>query len=151
MQALNDQRPKATFDVFSFLYVPCCRAKHGFFSFRFTAEKRKKELKKLEYLVYHYGIDDPTDCYSFIQQDAFVSYDDGIAEGYGELPAAIQAKVDAGDELTEEEEQRVRGIKEMKEDALKEKGERKRGNWQFKERHELLEAKEPAKKRQKKT
>jgi hypothetical protein len=116
----------------------------------YSIRKRKKELKKLEYLVYHYGIDDPMDCYSFVQQDEFVSYDDGIAEGYNKLPAAIQAKVDAGDELTEEEEQRVRGIKEMEEDALKEKGERKRGNYQFKERHELLETKEPAKKRQKK-
>ena len=116
----------------------------------YATRKRKKELGKLEYLVYHYGIDDPTDCYSFIQQDDFVTYDEGLAEGYDKLPAAIQSKIDAGDELTEEEEQRVRGIKEMREDALKEKEERKRGNWIFKERHELLEAKEPPKKRQKK-
>jgi hypothetical protein len=116
----------------------------------YSIRKRKKQLKKLEYLVYHYGTDDPDDCYSFIQQDDFVSYDDGIAQGYGKLPAAIQSKLDAGDELTYEEEKRVRGLKEMEEDAPKEKGERKRGNWQFKERHELLEAKEPANKRQKK-
>ena len=40
--------------------------------------------------------------------------------------------------MTEEEQQRVRGLEEMKEDALKPADERKRGNWQFKERHETM-------------
>lgn len=115
--------------------------------------KRTKKLAELEYLVYHYGADDPADCYSFIAHDDFKSYETGLAEGYDKLPAHIQSKVDAGEELTEEEEQRVRGLKEMKEDAAKPAEERKRGNHDFKERHEVLEekaAKQPPAKRQKK-
>ena len=102
----------------------------------------------MEYLVYHYGADDPLDCYSFIPQDEFKSWDTGVAEGYDKLPAYLQSKVDAGVELTEEEQQRVRGIEEAKEDALKPAEERKRGNWQFKERHE--ETAPPAKRQRKK-
>ena len=127
----------------------------------YSKNKRTKKLDEMEYLVYHYGSEDPTDCYSFISQEEFKSYDTGLAEGYDKLPAHIQKKVDAGEELTEEEEQRVRGLEEMKEDALKPADERKRGNWQFKERYESLAsngtktakrktpAKGPAAKRQK--
>lgn len=120
----------------------------------YSKHKRTKTLKELEHLVYHYGADDPTDCYSFIPQDEFKTYDSGLAEGYDKLPAHIQSKVDSGADLTEEEEARVRGLKEMKEDAAKPAEERKRGNWEFKERHEVLAdkeaGKEPPSKRQKK-
>ncbi|CAB9524415.1 expressed unknown protein [Seminavis robusta] len=118
----------------------------------YSTRKRKKQLKKLEYLVYHYGIDDPLDCYSFVTQEDFVTYDDGLKAGYDKLPSAIQAKVDAGEELTEEEERRVRGLKEMNEDAEKPAEDRRRGNWEFKERHEQMEEKKggPPRKRQKK-
>jgi hypothetical protein len=113
--------------------------------------KRTKKLGEMEYLVYHYGSNDPLDCYSFIPHENFKSYDSGVAEGLDRLPESIQAKLDAGEELTEEEEMRVRGLEEMKEDAAKPAEERRRGNWEFKERHEALaEGKEPAKKRQRK-
>lgn len=115
----------------------------------FSTSKRKKALEKLDYLVFHYGSDDPLDCYSFIPQDEFKSYETGLAEGYDKLPESIQKKVDAGQELTEDEQMRVRGLEQMKEDAAKEPSERKRGNWQFKERHE--ETKKPPAKRQKKS
>jgi hypothetical protein len=120
----------------------------------FSKMKRTKKLAELEYLVYHYGSDDPLDCYSFIPQNEFKSYEDGIAEGYDNLPSFIQTKVDSGEELTEEEQMRVRGLQEMKEDALKPAAERKRGNWQFKERHEEKSeapVKKPPAKRQKKS
>lgn len=113
----------------------------------FSKFKRSKKLAEIEYLVYHYGSEDPLDCYSFIPQDEFKTYDNGLAEGFDKLPAAIQSKLDTGVPLTEEEEQRVRGLEEMREDALKPAEERKRGNWQFKERHE--EEKAPPAKRQK--
>lgn len=123
----------------------------------YSRYKRTKKLAEMDYLVYHYGSDDPMDCYSFIEQKDFKTYEEGLAAGYDKLPAHIQAKVDAGTELEEEEEQRVRGLEEMKEDVDKPAEERKRGNFTFKERHEVLEDKEagggkdgPPAKRQKK-
>lgn len=117
----------------------------------YSKSKRSKKLAELDYLVYHYGKDDPTDCYSFIPQDEFTSWESGVEAGYDKLPAYIQAKIDAGDSLTEDEEERVRGIREMEEDALKPAEERKRGSWQFKERHEMMsDSKEPPAKRRKK-
>uniref|UniRef100_A0A7S1Y731 Uncharacterized protein n=1 Tax=Grammatophora oceanica TaxID=210454 RepID=A0A7S1Y731_9STRA len=111
-------------------------------------KKRKKKLASLEYLVYHYGANDPDDCYSFIAHEDFTTYDDGISKGYGKLPAVLQSKVDNATSLTEQEQQRVRGIEEMVEDAAKEPADRKRGNYPFLERHE--EKKAPPAKRQKK-
>ena len=111
-------------------------------------KKKKKKLKEMEYLVYHYGASDPDDCYSFIEHEDFLAYDAGLRAGYGNLPAHIQAKVDAGAALTEEEQMRVRGLDEMREDAEKDPSDRKRGNYPFKERHEKDGA--PPAKRQKK-
>lgn len=110
--------------------------------------KKKKKLKDLQYLVYHYGADDPDDCYSFISHEDFVSYESGLKAGYDKLPGFIQSRVDAGAALSEDEQKRVRGLVEMKEDALKDASERKRGNYPFLERHEKDDA--PPAKRQKK-
>lgn len=120
----------------------------------FSKNKRSKSLAKLDYLVFHYGADDPLDCYSFIPQDEFISYDIGLKEGYDKLPESIQRKIDAGEELTENEQTRVRGLEQMKEDAEKPAAERKRGNWQFKERHEEMvdnSSRKPPTKRQKRS
>lgn len=108
----------------------------------YSKAKRTKKLGEMEYLVYHYGATDNNDCYSFITQENFKSYEDGLAEGLDKLPASLQAKVDAGEELTEEEQVRVNGLKEIKEDVDKAPEDRKRGNWQFKERHEVMREKE---------
>ena len=102
----------------------------------YMTAKRKKQLGQLDYLVYHYGSDDPDDCYSLIAHEDFKSYEKGVQEGYDKLPSHIQQKVDAGSPLTEEEEKRVRALKEMHEDAAKMPEDRKRGNCDFLERHE---------------
>jgi hypothetical protein len=124
----------------------------------FSKLKRTKSLDNLAYLVYHYGADDPDDCYSFIEQDDFISYEDGVKMGYNLLSSELVEKVRDGVELTEEEALKVRGINELNEDVLKEPSMRKRGNEGFKERHELLDkpiiskkaSKQPPAKRQKK-
>ena len=119
----------------------------------FSKCKRSKSLEKLAYLVYHYGADDPDDCYSFIEQEDFISYEDGCKQGYDVLSSELELKVKEGAELTEAEALRVRGLQELHEDVPKEMNERKRGNEGFKERHELLESsklKKPPAKRQKK-
>lgn len=117
----------------------------------FSTNKRKKKLDKLDYLVFHYGSDDPDDCYSFIPQDEFKNYEVGLKEGYDKLPESIQTKLDAGETLTEEEAKRVRGLEEMKEDAAKDPSERKRGG-PIKERHEeMAKTKAPPAKRQKRS
>jgi FtsZ-binding cell division protein ZapB len=115
----------------------------------FSKSKRSKSLNKLAYLVYHYGADDPEDCYSFIEQEDFVSYEDGVNQGLNVLDADLEQKVQSGVELTEEEAMRVRGLQELNEDVLKEAADRKRGNDGFKERHEMLAVKKPPAKRQK--
>lgn len=112
----------------------------------FGKAKRSKSVDKLAYLVYHYGHDDPDDCYSFIEQDEFYSYEEGKERGYDVMPEALAAKLKAGGDLTEEEEIRVRGLKEMEEDVPKAPEERKRGTTDFLERHEKLKE-PPAKKR----
>lgn len=121
----------------------------------FAKNKRTKKLEELPHLVFHYGADDPDDCYSFIEHEDFIHYETGRERGFDNLPDHIAQKVSQGVELTEEEQIRVRGLKEMKEDLEKEPLDRKRGNAGFKERHEMLVAKkksskEPAAKRQKK-
>ena len=119
----------------------------------FSKSKRSKALEKLAYLVYHYGADDPDDCYSFIEQDEFISYEDGVKLGYDILSPELEQKIKDGVALTDEEKLRVRGLRELNEDVPKDPTERKRGNEGFKERHELLESsklKKPPAKRQKK-
>lgn len=115
----------------------------------FSKAKRSKNLKKLAYLVYHYGADDPDDCYSFIEHDEFISYEDGKEKGYDILPADLATKVAEGVEMTPEEDMRVRGLRELEEDVPKEQSERKRGV-DFKERHDQIALKAPPAKRQKK-
>lgn len=124
-----DVPPKPVRDVYWFDY--------------FSKAKRSKTLDKLSYLVYHYGADDPDDCYSFIEHDDFISYEEGKARGYDVLPADLALKLqqqqsEENIELTEEEVRRVRGLRELNEDVLKDPIERKRGTIDFKERHELL-------------
>jgi hypothetical protein len=123
---------------------------------QYSKAKRTKTLEELPYLVYHYGADDPDDCYSFIDHSDFISYEDGVRMGYNLLSAELEQKVNDAVELTEEEALRVRGLNELNEDVVKDPSSRKRGNAGFKERHEQQVAKstatvkEPTAKRQKK-
>jgi hypothetical protein len=123
---------------------------------QYSKAKRSKSLDKLAYLVYHYGADDPDDCYSFIEHEDFMSYEDGVRMGYDQLSADLEQKVKDDVELTEEEALRVRGLNEMNEDVIKDPSLRKRGNAGFKERHEQAEKvasttnQQPSAKRQKK-
>lgn len=103
----------------------------------YMTAKKKKKLQELEYLAYQYGANDPEDCYHFIAHEDFVSYEAGVKAGYDKLPSMIQEKLDAGVEMTPEEEIRVRGLIEIKEDAMKEPQDRARGNHTFQERHEV--------------
>jgi hypothetical protein len=103
----------------------------------FSKGKRSKKLAELPHLVYHYGSDDPDDCYSFIEHCDFIAYETGRDRGYDNLPERITEKMRQGLPLTEEDEIRVRGLQEMKEDLEKDPAERKRGHV-FKERHEMM-------------
>lgn len=104
----------------------------------FSRVKRSKKLPELAYLVYHYGSADLGDCYSFVEQSDFESYESGKEKGYGSIPLEIQQKINAGIELTEEEMGKIRAIQEMEEDIAKDPAERKRGCLDFKERHEEI-------------
>lgn len=112
----------------------------------FGKAKRSKKVDKLAYLVYHYGHDDPDDCYSFIEQDDFIPYEIGKDRGYDIMQEDLAVKVKEGGDLTEEEEIIVRGLKELEEDVPKEPSERKRGTTDFQERYEKLTKEPPAKK-----
>jgi hypothetical protein len=116
---------------------------------RFSKAKRsKKKLALMDYLVYLYGSDDPDDCYNFCKQEDFISCDEAKKQGWDQPSAALQAKIDAGDKLSEAEERLIRGLKEMEEDALKDPQDRKHGA-PFLEKYEQVAAKGPAKKKQK--
>lgn len=116
----------------------------------YSKTKRSKKLPHLAYLVYHYGADDPDDCYTFIEHKDLISYEDGVAQGYDRLSAEIQTKInDAATsgtcpDLTPEEQMKVRGLEELQEDLAKPPHERRRGvdfleRWQVLEEEELKE------------
>jgi hypothetical protein len=104
----------------------------------FSKGKRSKKLSKMSYLVYWYGSDDPEDCYSFIEQDDFISYETGEKKGYGELSKAVQDKIDGNLPMSDEERGMIRAIEEMKHHLTQEPVERKCRFGVFKERHEML-------------
>lgn len=113
-----DVPPKPVRDIYWFDY--------------FNRAKRAKKLSELAFLVYHYGANDPDDCYSFVEQEDFISFEDGKEMGYNILPEGLEEK----ENLTEREETLIRGFREMEQDLEKDPGERKRGNTEFLERHE---------------
>jgi len=117
------------------------------------AKRSKAKLKKLDYLVYVYGSDDPGDCYNFVSHDDFVPLEEGQKNGLDILPKVVADKLES--ERTGSEAKLVRAIEEMKADLPKAKGDRKHGE-DFLEGYEKLMAKEketdkasppPAKKR----
>ena len=109
------------------------------------AKRSKAKLKKLAYLVYIYGSDDPDDCYNFVPHEDFIPLEEGKSKGLGVLPKAIADKAES--ERTDSETKLVRALEEMKADLPKAKGDRKRGP-DFLESYEKLLAKEEEKKEQ---
>ena len=103
------------------------------------AKRSKAKLKKLPYLVYVYGSDDPGDCYNFLQHEDFVPLEEGQKKGLDVLPKAVAEKPES--ERTESENKLARALEEMKADLSKAKEDRKRGG-PFLERHEKLLTKE---------
>eukprot|EP00531_Pseudo-nitzschia_arenysensis_P020217 CAMPEP_0116146036 /NCGR_PEP_ID=MMETSP0329-20121206/16942_1 /TAXON_ID=697910 /ORGANISM="Pseudo-nitzschia arenysensis, Strain B593" /LENGTH=194 /DNA_ID=CAMNT_0003641741 /DNA_START=235 /DNA_END=819 /DNA_ORIENTATION=- len=103
------------------------------------AKRSKAKLKKLDYLVYVYGSDDPDDCYHFVTHEDFVPLEQARNLGFDVLPKAIAEKPES--ERTESETKLVRALNEMKADVPKPKGDRKHGS-PFLENYEKLLAKE---------
>mmetsp|Transcript_13931 Transcript_13931/g.29332 ORF Transcript_13931/g.29332 Transcript_13931/m.29332 type:complete len:231 (-) Transcript_13931:88-780(-) len=107
----------------------------------FTKAKRSKaKLKKLDYLVYVYGSDDPDDCYNFVAHEDFVTFEQGRASGFDVLPPTVAAKSESL--RTSSENKLVRGIEEMKIDLVKTPEDRRKHGSPFLEAHEKLQAKE---------
>mmetsp|Transcript_17358 Transcript_17358/g.19888 ORF Transcript_17358/g.19888 Transcript_17358/m.19888 type:complete len:203 (+) Transcript_17358:110-718(+) len=105
----------------------------------FTKAKRSKaKLKKLDYLVYVYGSTNPNDCYHFVPQTEFVTYEEGLQRGYCN---------------EQHPNKRLgRGLKEMKVDLPKESEDRRKdhvGEEAFLERYEENEDDGPPSKKQK--
>ncbi len=109
------------------------------------AKRSKAKLKKLAYLVYIYGSDDPDDCYNFVSHEDFIPLEEAQSKGLDVLPKAIAEKAES--DRTESETKLARGLEEMKADLPKAKGDRKHGP-AFLEIHEKLLAKEEEKKEQ---
>ena len=115
------------------------------------AKRSKAKLKKLDYLVYVYGSDDPDDCYNFVTHEDFVPLEQAQKTGLDVLPKAVAEKPE--DKRTKSEIKLARALEEMKADLPKAPGDRKHGE-PFLERYEALLAKEkedqePAAKKQK--
>jgi len=99
------------------------------------AKRSKAKLKKLDYLVYVYGSDDPDDCYNFVKHEDFVTLQEGRDSGLDILPRAIADK--PADTRTESEQKIARAFDELKVDIDKAPEDRKHGD-PFLERHEKL-------------
>ena len=105
----------------------------------FTKAKRSKaKLQKLDYLVYVYGSTNPNDCYHFVPQTEFVTYEEGLHRGYCRTSSAHNPK-----------KRLVRGLKEMNRDVPKESMNRRKdhiGDEPFLERYEETDNGPPSKK-----
>lgn len=106
------------------------------------AKRSKAKLKKLDYLVYVYGSDDPDDCYNFVPHEEFVPLEQAQKSGFDVLPKAVADK--PASERTESESKLARALEEMKADLPKAKEDRKHGS-PFLEAYEKLQAKEAEK------
>lgn len=106
------------------------------------AKRSKAKLKKLDYLVYVYGSDDPDDCYNFVKHEDFVQLEQAQKHGLDILPKAIVEKPES--ERTDAENKLVRALDEMRADLPKARGDRKHGD-PFLEGHEKMLAKEAEK------
>jgi len=104
------------------------------------AKRSKAKLKKLDYLVYVYGSDDPDDCYNFLSHEDFVPLEQAKSKGLDVLPTAIADK--PADKRTGSETRLARALEEMKADLPKAPGERRKHGSPFLEAHEKLLAKE---------
>jgi len=107
----------------------------------FTKAKRSKaKLKKLDYLAYVYGSDNPNDCYNFVNQSEFVTYEEGQKQGY-----------DSENQLQLPSSRLIRGLKEMKLDLPKESSDRRKDHVDepFLERYEESSNGQPPSKKQK--
>lgn len=131
----DDSKPKAPFVPYfqpvliSPYDVPPKPVRDIYWMDAFTKAKRSKaKLKKLDYLVYVYGSNNPNDCYNFVNQSEFVSYEDGLKQGYCEENQEQQL---SNKRLT-------RGLKEMKMDLQKEPTDRRKDHVDepFRERYE---------------
>lgn len=109
------------------------------------AKRSKAKLKKLAFLVYNYGSDDPDDCYNFVSHEDFIPLEEAQSKGLDVLPKTIAEKAES--ERTDTETKLARGLEEMKADLQKAKEDRKRGP-PFLEGYEKLLAKEDEKKEQ---
>mmetsp|Transcript_1671 Transcript_1671/g.4321 ORF Transcript_1671/g.4321 Transcript_1671/m.4321 type:complete len:218 (+) Transcript_1671:451-1104(+) len=90
------------------------------------AKRSKAKLKKLDYLVYVYGSDDPDDCYNFVPHDDFVPVEQGVKSGMDVLPKYVADKPES--ERTGFETKLARALEEMKADLPKAPGDRKHGS-----------------------
>jgi len=106
------------------------------------AKRSKAKLKKLDYLVYVYGSDDPDDCYNFVKHEDFISLEESQKQRLDVLPSAIAEK--PASDRTDAENKLARALDEMRADIPKARGDRKYGE-PFLEGHEKMLAKEAEK------
>ena len=104
------------------------------------AKRSKAKLKKLDYLVYVYGSDDPDDCYSFVPHDDFVPFDQARRRGMDVLPKSVADKPES--ERTGPETKLARALEEMRADLSKAPGDRKHGSPFLEGYQKLLRAEE---------
>lgn len=107
----------------------------------FTKAKRSKaKLKKLDYLAYVYGSDNPNDCYNFVTHEDFVTLEEGKTNGFGVIPPEVSSKPES--ERTSAENKLVRGIEEMNVELAKAPEDRRNHGTPFLEAHEKLQSKD---------
>mmetsp|Transcript_23674 Transcript_23674/g.55871 ORF Transcript_23674/g.55871 Transcript_23674/m.55871 type:complete len:987 (-) Transcript_23674:1196-4156(-) len=97
-----------------------------------------RPLEKMSYLVYWYGEESPQSYYSITANSNFVKYDDAPAKMKDFAKTAEKKKLDGAKKLSSDDQQRLRGMKQLQEDLKKPFDERKRGDLSFKEGYELL-------------
>lgn len=101
--------------------------------------KKQGRLASLAYLIfwYDYGPCDSANRYSFIQQQNFTPFEEGVKQGYDKLPPDVQKRLDNNVSLAADRNI-IRAFKEMRDDLTKDPSERKRGVEDFQEAYEEL-------------
>mmetsp|Transcript_2196 Transcript_2196/g.4627 ORF Transcript_2196/g.4627 Transcript_2196/m.4627 type:complete len:447 (-) Transcript_2196:437-1777(-) len=117
--------------------VPPGEARNSWMSMYQKMKEKGRSLEKMSFLVYWYGEEKRESYYSIVAHLSFIKYDDAKQKMKDFASAALK-KREAGKRPTADDQQKLRALDQMLEDLAKHPDQRKRGDVEFQERHQLL-------------
>jgi len=100
--------------------------------------KAQNRLGKVTYIVYWYDATDLNQAYSFISPSQIIFEAEMMKHRLHQLPAWVQRKLDNQMNLTELDQDVIRGYQEMQADLKLERSQQRRGVLEYKENYDML-------------